>query len=106
MDEEESAWELANRIAQQMSSDADATPFQGKHTAQDRAKAKAEEGRAKEVETMRTQRATWQEDGLGIRGPVTRVSNARANLNWPDSVTFRRPELNVPDEAPPAVQSQ
>lgn len=48
---------------------------------------------------LRKQKASWQTDGLGIRGPATVVSNASANLVWPTSGVTRRanPELDAGD---------
>jgi hypothetical protein len=48
------------------------------------------------IAAMRNQKASWQTDGLGIRGPANVVSNASANLVWPTSGVTRRanPEID------------
>jgi hypothetical protein len=51
------------------------------------------------VQALRDQKATWQQDGLGIRGNATVISNSSANLIWPSSHVSRRfnPELDQGD---------
>jgi hypothetical protein len=48
------------------------------------------------IAALKKQKATWQTDGLGIRGPANVVSNATANLVWPSSNVSRRtnPEID------------
>jgi hypothetical protein len=52
--------------------------------------------RAGMLKAMREQKATWQTDGLGIRGAASIVSNTAANLVWPSSNVTRRanPEMD------------
>jgi hypothetical protein len=52
--------------------------------------------RAGMLKALREQKATWQTDGLGIRGAANVVSNATANLVWPSSNVTRRanPEID------------
>jgi hypothetical protein len=49
-----------------------------------------------DLEALKKQKASWQTDGLGIRGSASIVSNASANLVWPTSAVTRRanPELD------------
>lgn len=55
--------------------------------------------RAAVIAAMRKQKASWQTDGLGLRGHATVVSNASANLLWGSSRVSRRanPELDAGD---------
>jgi hypothetical protein len=56
-----------------------------------------EETRGSLTKALRKQKASWQTDGLGIRGHATVVSNASANLLWGSSGVTRRanPELDA-----------
>jgi hypothetical protein len=53
------------------------------------------------IAALRDQKASWQTDGLGLRGHATVVSNSSANLVWPTSGVTRRanPELDAGDTA-------
>jgi hypothetical protein len=55
--------------------------------------------RAAIMEAMRKQKASWQTDGLGIRGHAATVSNESAKMVWPTSGVTRRanPELDAGD---------
>lgn len=49
------------------------------------------------VAVLRQQKANWQQDGKGIRGDATPVTDASANLNFPSGEVFRRPQVDIPD---------
>lgn len=56
----------------------------------------SEKAQAAFTKALREQKATWQTDGLGIRGTASVVSNATANLVWGSSNVTRRanPEID------------
>lgn len=48
-----------------------------------------------EMQALREAKPAWMQDGLGVAGPVVKVSNSKANLDWESKVVYRRPELNA-----------
>jgi hypothetical protein len=64
-------------------------------TQRTRGKTLSSQAQTQLLEKLEKKRASWQDDGLGIRGPVQQVSNATANLNWPSSAVTRRADPHI-----------
>ena len=47
-----------------------------------------------ELTLLRNQKATWQLDGLGIKGQVEIISDTKAKLSWEEKPTLRRPVVD------------
>jgi hypothetical protein len=50
---------------------------------------------ADDLAALKSQKATWQTDGLGLRGQVEVLHNTKAKLDWPDVPVGRRAPVDL-----------
>jgi hypothetical protein len=48
-----------------------------------------------DLAALKAQQASWQKDGLGLRGRVEVIHNVRAKLDWPDVPVGRRAPVDL-----------
>lgn len=48
-----------------------------------------------DLAAMRSQKASWQTDGLGLRGKVEMIRNTKARLDWENTSVVRRTSVDL-----------